>query len=474
MNAFNPNSEWSRRQFIKRAVAAGVVAVPGAGLLSSCATSGGGTTEHKEGNVSSENPLGVDKTAALEIFIFDGGYGHKYAEADAKIYGSSYPKAELKLTPTQQIQQQLQPRFAGGNPPDVIDNSGAQKMDVAGLSTDSQLADLTDLLKAPSWDTDGTSVRDTLYPGVVDFGMLNGKPSFMPYVYTVFGMWHSKTLFEKHGWEPPKTWDEFKALAPKIKAAGMSPFTYQGKYPYYLYTPMLGMAGKAGGVDVIKNIDNLEPNAWKDDAVVDSAATFYEIMKKGWLMPGTQALTHTESQTAWTRGKAAFIPCGSWLENEMKTITPDGFDMVVSPLWSLSSSDSLPYESLITKPDENYIVPSHAKNVHGGMEFLRIMLSKEGGRNFAKITHALPTVKGVADGLDLGSGLNSSNAAVKAAGDNTFHFLFNVWYAKLGKAAEDATAALMNGDVDPKGWADRIQKRADETAKDDSVNKYSR
>ena len=53
-------------------------------------------------------------------------------------------------------------------------------------------------------------------------------------------------------------------------------------------------------------------------------------------MPGTEGLTHTESQTAWLQGKAAFIPCGNWLENEMKGLIPDTFNMVFQPTPSLA------------------------------------------------------------------------------------------------------------------------------------------
>ena len=46
-------------------------------------------------------------------------------------------------------------------------------------------------------------------------------------------------------------------------------------------------------------------------------------------MQGTEGLTHTEAQAEWLQGNALFIPSGSWLENEMRELTPEGFDMVV-------------------------------------------------------------------------------------------------------------------------------------------------
>jgi N-acetylglucosamine transport system substrate-binding protein len=52
-----------------------------------------------------------------------------------------------------------------GNPPDVIDNSGAGNLDVTALVADGQLADLGDLMKAPAYDTPGATFEQTLVPG---------------------------------------------------------------------------------------------------------------------------------------------------------------------------------------------------------------------------------------------------------------------------------------------------------------------
>lgn len=478
MSAFDDGSmEQTRRDFVRRAAAVGALAVPGVSAISSCAVGGGGGggTEQVKGAVSATNPLGVKKTAPLEVIIFNGGYGDKYAEYHVKMYEKRYPKANAKMSSTQQIQQTLQPRFVAGNPPDVIDNAGGHNMDTAGLVSQGQVADLSDLLKAPSLDIKGKTVEETLLPGVVKTGSFDGTPRILNYVYQIWGFWHSQPLFEKQGWEEPKTWDEMMSLCAKIKkTTDMAPFTYTGVYPYYIYEPLLTMAAKNGGEEVLVNIDNLEPNAWKQDSVIAAAEALHELRAKDYILSGSKALTHTESQTAWVKGKAAFIPVGSWVENEMKSVTPDGFDMVVQPTPSLSSSDALPYETIHAKADEPFLVPSQAKNVRGGMEYLRIMLSKQGGRKFAELTHALPVVEGAAEGLEASTALASVREASKAAGQHRVQWLFRSWYAKLDEAVQDATGAMMAGEIGVDKWAQRCQKAADRTAKDDSIKKYHR
>lgn len=483
-SAFGPRQRITRRTMLRGALAVGAgVGLPG---LTGCATSGsgggggntgsggGGASPAAPSSASAGNPLGITADAPLEVVIFDGGYGHEYAQADAALYQGKYAKAKVTVTPTQQIQQTLQPRFAGGTPPDVVDNSGANMMDFGALSSAGQLAALEDLLNAPSWDIPGKKVRDTLYPGVVPSGTLKDKMEILNYVYTVYGFWYSKSAFAKQGWEAPTTWDEFMALSKKIKATGQAPFTYQGKYPYYIYEPMLAMAAKAGGSKILENIDNLQPGAWTAPEVVAAGEAIREIVSKGYLLKGSQGLSHTESQTAWTQGKAAFIPCGNWLSNEMKTITPSGFDMVVFPTPSLSKSDKLPATALHASPGEGFMVAAQGKNPRGGLEFLRAMLSQQASKEFTKANAALTVVQGAADGVEGGTALSSANAVVKAAGDNTVNWYFGNWYGEMAKKVEDATSALMNLQVDGKGWAKRCQDAADAAAKDPKVTKFTR
>ena len=86
------------------------------------------------------------------------------------------------------------------------------------------------------------------------------------------------------------------------------------------------------------DIDNLVDRAWYIPAVVDSVKELYTLAENDYIIEGTAGLNHTESQAEWLKGKAAFIPCGTWLENEMKDIDPEpSFNMVIGEVpgeWS--------------------------------------------------------------------------------------------------------------------------------------------
>ena len=242
-----PRAGLDRRQFLRHA-AVGLFAVSSAGVLSACATGGGGPTTTAQGDVSAQNPLGVAADAGLDVVIFKGGYGDEYALFHEELYKKAYPQAQIKHTATTQIAQEMQPRFVAGNPPDVLDNSGAQKIDYATLAAEGQCADLAPLLDAPSLDDPNVKIRDLLLPGVLEQGTYDGKFLMLNYVYAAFPMWYSKPLFDQHGWQPPTTLDEMLALCEQIKAAGIAPWAYGGTNAAdYVFDLSLGMAVKQGG-----------------------------------------------------------------------------------------------------------------------------------------------------------------------------------------------------------------------------------
>ncbi|MCP2329638.1 N-acetylglucosamine transport system substrate-binding protein [Hamadaea flava] len=443
--------------------------------LAGCATSSGGGTgtnaAGKQAAVTAENPLGVPADKPVETVIFKGGYGDQYVLDAHAIYKQRFPKAEIKHTGGQDLGKQLQPRFVSGDVPDLIDNSGSGSLAFTPLVDNGQLMDLTALLDAPAIDGGGKTVRDTLLPGLIEQGSFKGKPHVLYYTYTVHGLYYSKSLFAAKGWTYPTTWAEMLDLCAEIKATGMSPWTYQGKTPSYILTPLIMMAIKAGGSAVRKSLDSLAPDSWKQPAVLAAANAMYQLAEKGYVMPGTSGLTHVQAQTYWAKGRAAFIPCGSWLESELGTVTPKGFDMVIASPPSLDKSDAMPQAAIRGMGSEGYIVPSAAKNPYGGLELLRILLSPTASKSFTKQTQTLTSLAGYTP-EQAGSGLQSIRDALAASGTNTFYWRYGTWYSKLQQEASAATSALMTKEINPDQWAQRCQKMADTLRNDPSVPKY--
>jgi N-acetylglucosamine transport system substrate-binding protein len=450
----------ARRDLIKRAVAVGALAVPAAGLLSGCASSGGSSDKQDTGKKSATNPLGVDANAPLDVVIFNGGFGDSYAKQFEKLYGKEFSGSKVSHTATQNITGLLQPRLNAGTPPDVVDDSGNQQIKLDVLQKAGQLADLSPLLDAPSIDDPSKKVRDTLMPGTVDLGTVNGEFVTLQYVYTVYGMWYSGKLFKQHGWTAPTTWADFISMGAEIKKAGIAPFAHQGKYPYYIDVAIFDLAIKNGGTDFLTRLDAMDPTIWDEDPAKNAIEAIYEIVQKNYLLPGTNGMTHIESQTAWNQYKAAFIPCGAWLENEQLKATPSDFEMTFMPMPSLPG-DKMPLQAIRGGASEPYIVPKHAKNVAGGMEFMRIMLSKKGATAFAQAANSLTVVKdGVDPTVQLRPGTKSTVAALKAAGPNIFNPTYLTNYSDFATSVDNLSAEVMANRLKPADWLKKVKALA--------------
>jgi N-acetylglucosamine transport system substrate-binding protein len=458
----------------RRALLGGAAAAGAAGLLSGCVTAGGDEPEAATGAVTDDNPLGVPEGAGLEVVIFDGAYGLDYAEHAADLYIGALSDATVDLQGIQHVGEALQPRFVAGDPPDVVDNTGAGRLDIAQLASSGQLQDLADLLDAPSLDDPEVTLRDTLMPGVVEDGTLEGAAVFLNYSTVAWGIWYSSSLFESRGWTYPQTWDDMIALCDEIGGAGIAPWTWQGKYPEYMMDPLQSLAAKAGGLELVRAVDNLEPGAWQQEGMIAAAAAIHRLVSGGHLLSGSEALSHTEAQNAWCNGEAAFLPCGSWLEGEQQDITPEGFDMVMAAVPDLTAADALPNGALQVSSSESFLVPAQAANPRGGLEYLRCLFSAEVARGFAETAKALPVVRGAVDGVDLSHGLASVATALETAGESVFGYRYRTWYPPLAQAVDTATGELLAGRLEPEAWADRIQEAADAVAADDAIAKHER
>src|SRR3954447_9311276 len=473
---FGKPSEMDRRSLLRRAGAVGLLATPAVSMLAACAGGSDNSQKQSTGTKSADNPLGIDPKGPVEIVIFDGGLGTKYAtDVDTPLFNKKWPDAKITYSATQQVATTIKPRLNSGSAPDMINNSGADLMDFGAIVKAGQAADLTDLFAAPSLDVAGKTVADTLVPGAIEQGSYDGKPFAVNYSYTVFGLWYNKALFAKNNWTPPTTWAEFTALCDKIKAAGVTPFGYAGaNASYYMVRALLTSAGKIGTEQVLKDIDNLKPGAWQAPAILQAAQAWGEVGNK-YINKTYLGLKHTEVQLQQDQDKLAIYPCGSWLENEQAKDTPSTFEYNVMPLPSVTTSDQLPATAINAAASEMYFATAKGKNPQGGKEYIRAMLSREAALGFTKLTKSLTVVAGAADGLTLSPGLTAGNKMLSAAGKDVFMgYLFDNWYKKLDDESRAAVNELMFKGGDAQKFTDRMEAASQAVAKDSSITKFTR
>ena len=447
--------------------------VPLGGALASCASSGTGTSSGGGGAAttaagSSNNPFGVASGSSVDAVIFNGGYGYDYVTFAADLMQKNQSGVTVKVTPSTQIAQQLQPRFVGGNPPDLVDNSGAGSI---GFNTIlDQLAELDDVFAANNLE--GTKIESTLYDGVRGPGTYNGKFLAINYVLTLYAVWYSQSLFDENSWTAPKTWDEAKELGAKAKAKGKYLFVWGKEAATYYQTLAVDSAIKEGGTEVRLAFENLDPKCWSQPTVQAVFNAMGECVKNGYFVPGGAGTQFTAAQAQWSNDQQAVLyPSGAWIENEMKKATKDGFKMTGVPEMVLSSSPKLPYETLRSASGEPFIVPKAGKNVAGGKELLRVMLSKDAATNFTKTKLAPTIVKGLVPADGFGStALQSQAKMLDAAGKNVFDYKFVTRYG-TNKDMLVVWNAFLSGQTDVAGLTSGLQQITDKVANDSSIQK---
>ncbi len=459
-----------RRQFLRVALATAALA-PMGGALASCAAGGGEPTSASSGpagTVSDKNPFGVADNSVIDAVIFKGGYGIEYVDFAAAALTKNLPTVKANVAPSTNIAQELQPRFVAGNPPDVIDNSGANAIGISTIID--QLEDLNSVIEAKNLE--GTVIKDTLYGGVTKPGTFDGKFVALNYSLTIYALWYSASLFEENGWTPPKTWDEALELGAKAKAKNKYLFLWGKEAATYYQTLAIASAIKEGGDEVRLALENLKPDCWSLPAVQSVFTGMKKIIDAGYFKPGGSGTQFTAAQAQWSNDEEAILyPSGSWIENEMKKQTKDGFKMTGAAEPTVTADSKMPYEALHSTAGEPFVVPSKGKNVAGGKEMLRVMLSKEAATNFAKTLLAPTIVKGTIPPDGFGStALVSQGKLLEAAGSNIFSFIFVEYY---GMNTDQLVVwnTFLDGKSDVSELTKGLQSITDKVANDSSVKK---
>ncbi len=299
------------------------------------------------------------------------------------------------------------------------------------------------------------------------------------YAFTVYGLWYNKTLLDENGWSVPTTWDEMLDLCEDVKSTGIAPWVYQGvTAPRYMNWPLLTMAAKLAGPEILVAIDNLEEGAWGHDAIRQSAEAIWTLGQRGYFLPGVEGMEFRDAQGLWARGQALFCPSGSWLENEEKDAIAENptFELAMMPDPLLSADSVMPLETVRAAAGEPYLIPAKAKNPQGGMEYMRAMLSKEGASRFTEQVASLTSVLGAADGVQIDApGLSSAKDALAAAGTNIVDWLYPTWYKTMENPGIDqVTGALLRGDINPDQWVDQVEAVTKTIRDDDAIAKQTR
>lgn len=420
-------------------------------------------------NTDTSNNASEVKT--LDISWFEGGSGRDYVDFAIAKFQEKYPDVVIKTDIGPKNAETLRPRFVAGNPPDVI-MANYSSLDYFALIADGQLAPIDDVLASPAPGDETKKLEDLFVPGILDRGVSNGKRYILPGFVHYYGFWYDKALFDANGWKVPESYDELVSTSQKIlESSEISPFTYQGLYPSYLLRTMFfPLVASYGGTEAIDDIDNLVPGAWQSDAVINAARDIQEYTDK-YLMDGTIALNHTQAQMEFINGRAAMIPCGTYLENEMKGNWPDNFELkyMFTPVGHENGGKKYTWATC-----DFISIPAKAQNPEMAKEFLKILYTEEVRTVGAEKSGGVNPIIGGAEGFDdlLPASVVYTNSMLSQDGVNVIFGKYEIWYKTLYKKAQDSLTALVTGKYTSEQFAKEVEAEAERVRNDDSIMKY--
>lgn len=385
------------------------------------------------------------------ISIIKGGYGTEYIKELAKAYQQIRPEADFYFEEKANLDVLVETSLKDerNNKRDLYYASsfGFQKYAsgaVTGESGNILLKDLTDLYDSNPYNENKT-IREKYRAEFLPYTEYDGKNYIMHWAHGPCGLVYNKTLFEQNGWELPKTTDELIELTAKIKLANLKtadnkkvyPFAWAGdnasNYWQYLssvwwaqYQGEKGFEGQGSYEDFWEfEYDSSLAEGYKVyeqegrlkalevmESLLRSRSNNYDPNAINW--------SHIDAQQNFLLGRAAMIPTGDWMENEMKELqlyleiglmeTP-----VISSLQTRLGLTDADWEQALTTPGSNadidyaqglmynvginleMVIPSYSDKIDLTYDFLRYMYSDEGMAIFLRTSGSSLPLKFIDD-----------------------------------------------------------------------------
>ena len=305
----------------------------------------------------------------IEVAMTENGDGMGFFLDCARAYEKAHPGVVVNLHGDARIGDKLRVRILEGNFPDVI----AADLNFWTLIRSGDIQPMDEFLDQPNWEGDNTW-RGSFLSGTLDRYSFEGKVYGTPLSYYAMGMWYNKGMFEEHGWRAPKTVDELVDLCEKIKAAGIAPIAFQGRYPGYAGIMSDPIYYQLAGSKRFYDMKNLVPGSFKNPELETAFSTVQRIATN-YFQEGCMGMSHTEAQMQFFLSNTAIIPCGAWLKSEMMGKIPDGFRLGYFNFPAVKNPVGNPADTVVAT--SYFFVMKKSQHPKEGADFLRFMTSRK-------------------------------------------------------------------------------------------------
>jgi ABC-type sugar transport systems, permease components len=392
----------------------------------------------------------------LDIPVLVAGYGAEFFEETAREFEKLRPGVRVHLHGDPRINDKVRTRVMAGDFPDATD----AVLLYPRLVEAERILDLGPALDGPNWEGDARW-RDTFRPGVLArWGAADGRVHGVPFAHAIWTIFYDKALFRKHGWNLPRTWDEFFALCEKIESTGLAPLSLPGVTMRYGDAILRAAHHNLVGPDGYAAYHALEPGARSDPRFVRAAEVLQRVSTRH-LVRGWEGMTHTAAQLAFLEGRCAMTLSASWFANEMRGRLPDDFELGAMN-FPVFPDGITPADTVQAQSGYYFLFRTgDPERERATVDFFRFLTSRERVRRFAALTDA-PTAL-LAAGPDDYSPRMADTAAILAAASAAFDAApspASAAQATLSQALTDARYLLMTGRITPEEFGEKLEAAA--------------
>jgi N-acetylglucosamine transport system substrate-binding protein len=397
----------------------------------------------------------------LEVAILQTGFELDFFKGVARSYEENHPGVKVEFWGDPQAIEKLRSRLIAGNPPDVMWSD----VPYWKLIEEGQLCPLDDELETQAYGQN-KKWKDTLMPDLLKGLTYQGHVYGIPLDFSIWLMWYNVDMFEKNGWHIPGTWTEFTSLCEKIKTAGIAPIAFQGRYPGYATNMYEILLQRIGGTEALFSAYDMEEGAWQSPAAVEAARKLQELADK-YFEEGAMGMTHLEAQMEFARGKAAMVPCGTWLKTEMKNALPEGTRVSCFNYPGVEGGKGDP--TAILMGTSYWLVPAKGKHPRVGADFLKFLTSLEIEGKF--IREKLNPASAIGSEQYLPEEMSDVGKIVRSS---RMMWMSNLvrWYPVFATNYTDLMASLLTGEITPEQFTANLEREASKVRADKSIIKH--
>lgn len=277
----------------------------GGGETSTPATDGGSTPAVETGAIEEGAKL-----VYWPMWAETEPQGMVIAQAIEAFTDATGVEVEVNFAGSRDTRKTLQPALDAGETIDVFD----EDIERVNITWGDYLLDIQEIYDAS--ELNGAQ-NATLINLAKELG--GGTLKSVPYQPSTFVVMYNKDLFDAAGVTVPTTWDEFLAVCEALKQQGVYALTIDDAYMAAFFGYMMD---RVAGYETTKAV---AAGDFTNEAVLKTAEAIQTLVDNGYIDPRAAGNVYPQGQSNIADESVAMYLNGTWLPNEIRNQTKEGF-----------------------------------------------------------------------------------------------------------------------------------------------------